>query len=73
MRPYSIDFRQKIIEVYEQEKTSIRKVAERFCVAKSFVQKLLKQAQKTGDISPKRQGGNSPAKVQGDAPREAVQ
>lgn len=67
MRPYSIDFRQKIIEVYEQEKTSIRKVAERFCVAKSFVQKLLKQAQKTGDISPKRQGGNSPAKVQGDA------
>ena len=28
-------------------------------------QKLLKQYQKTGDIKPKRQGGNSPPKVQG--------
>jgi transposase len=65
MQPYSIDFRQKIIEVYEQEKISIRKVAKRFLVAKSFVQKLLKQSQQTGDIKPKRQGGNSPPKVQG--------
>lgn len=67
MRPYSIDFRQKIIEVYEQEKNSIRKLAERFRVAKSFVQKILKQYQETGDINPKRQGGNSPPKVQGEA------
>jgi transposase len=65
MQPYSIDLRQKIIEVYEEEKISIRKIAERFRVAKSFVQKLLKQFQKTGDIKPKRQGGNSPPKVQG--------
>jgi transposase len=56
MQPYSIDFRQKIIEVYEQEKNSIREIAERFRVAKSFVQKLLKQYKKTGDIQPKRQG-----------------
>ena len=65
MQPYSLDLRQKIIEVYEQEKISIRKVAQRFRVAKSFVQKLLKQHQQTGDIKPKRQGGNSPPKVQG--------
>ena len=43
MKPYSIDFRQKIIDVYENEKTSIRKLAERFRVAKSFIQKLVKQ------------------------------
>ncbi len=67
MQPYSIDFRQKIIEVYEQEKISIRKIAQRFRVAKSFVQKLLKQYQQTGDIKPKHQGGNSPPKVQGAA------
>ena len=66
MLPYSIDFRQKIIEVYEQEKNSIRKLAERFRVARSFVQKLLKQYKETGDIKPKRQGGNSPPKVQGE-------
>ncbi len=35
MQPYSLDLRQKIIEVYEQEKISIRKVAQRFRVAKS--------------------------------------
>ncbi len=64
MQPYSIDFRQKIIEVYKQEKISIRNLAKRFCVAKSFVQKLLKQDQQTGDIKPKRQGGNAPPKVQ---------
>lgn len=65
MQPYSIDFRQKILEVYEQEKISIRKLAKRFLVSKSFIQKLLKQSQQTGDIKPKRQGGNLPPKVQG--------
>ncbi len=66
MRPYSIDFRQKIIEVYESEKISVRKLAERFRVAKSFVQKLLKKYQETGDINPLPQGGNSPPKVEGE-------
>jgi transposase len=65
MQPYSIDLRKKIIEVYKLEKISIRNLAKRFYVAKSFVQKLLKQEQNTGDISPKRQGGNTPPKVQG--------
>ena len=37
MQPYSIDFRQKIIEVYEQEKISIRNLAQRFYVTKSFI------------------------------------
>ena len=35
MKPYSIDFRKKIIEVREQEGTSIRELAQRFRVAKS--------------------------------------
>ena len=43
MKPYSIEFRQKILEVHEKENISIRSLAQRFCVAKSFVQKLLKQ------------------------------
>ena len=63
MKPYSIDFRQKILEVYEQEKTSIRKLAQRFRVAKSFVQNLIKQYKETGDITPKRQGGSPPTKL----------
>jgi transposase len=49
--------------VREQENISIRKLAERFKVAKSFVQKLLKRAQETGDISPLAQGGSPPTKL----------
>ena len=50
MRPYSVDFRQKIIDVWKKEKISIRGLAQRFDVAKSFIQKLLKQHKETGDI-----------------------
>lgn len=64
MKPYSVDFRKKIIEVHEQENISIRKLAQRFHVAKSFVQKLLKQYRETGDIKPRVQGGHPPTKLQ---------
>jgi len=43
MKFYSVDLRQKIINVYETEPISQRQLAQRFCVALSFVQKLLKQ------------------------------
>lgn len=63
MQPYSVDFRTKIIEVYEQEEISIRKLAERFKVAKSFVQKLIKQYRETGELAPKKSGGSPPKKL----------
>jgi transposase len=52
MKFYSVDFRQKIINVYEIEPISQRQRAKRFCVPLSFVQKLLKQYRQTQDISP---------------------
>jgi transposase len=58
MKPYSIDFREKVVKAYEQGDTSIRKVAARFDVSKAFVQKLLKQKQTTGDVRPQKQGGS---------------
>lgn len=63
MKCYSVDLRQKIIDVREQEKLSIRKLAQRFQVAPSFVQKLLKQYQDTGDIKPRKRGGNQVRKL----------
>ena len=47
----------------EQENISIRKLAERFKVAKSFVQKLLKRYEETGDISSIAQVGSPPTKL----------
>ena len=64
MKPYSVDFRQKIIEIHERENLSIRKLAQRFGVAKSFIQKLLKQYRETGSLHPRPQGGPPPSKLQ---------
>ncbi|MHC5740244.1 helix-turn-helix domain-containing protein [Nostoc sp.] len=58
MKPYSIDFRQKIVKTYEQGNTSIRLVASRFNVSKAFVQKLLKQKKIKGHVEPGKQGGS---------------
>ncbi len=66
MKAYSIDFRQKIIDVHEKENISIRKLAKRFCVAKSFIQKLLKQYRETGKITPQPQGGSPVPKLNGE-------
>lgn len=52
MKPYSIDFRKKIVEIWDYEKISIRKLTQRFEVSKSFIQKLIKKYQETGDIRP---------------------
>lgn len=58
MKPYSIDFREKIVNAYEQGDTSIRKLAARFDVSKRLVQKLLKQKQRVGHVAPGKQGGS---------------
>jgi len=66
MKPYPVEFRQKIIDVYEKENISIRKLASRFFVSKNFIQNLLKQYKETGDITPRKQGGSPPAKLKGE-------
>jgi transposase len=53
MKAYSLDLRQKIIDVYEQEKISQRQLARRFNVALSFIVKLLRQYRITGNLLPK--------------------
>jgi transposase len=58
MKPYSSELREKIVKIYEQGDTSIRKVAARLDVSKGFVQKILKQKQTTGHVQPKQQGGS---------------
>ena len=57
MKSYSIEFREKIVTAYFQGNTSIRKVAARFSVAKSFVQKLLSIHKCQGSLEQKKPGG----------------
>ena len=63
MKAYSIDLRQKIIDVYNEGNISQRQLAKQFRVALSFIQKLLKQYRQTGNIAPKVRIQQTPTKL----------
>lgn len=63
MKAYSNDLRQKILEAYFKGEGSIRQVAKRFSVSKSFVEKILKRYRETGKIAALPRGGKVPAKL----------
>jgi transposase len=65
MKPYSIDFREKVVKADEEENTSIRKLATRFDVSKAFVQRLLKQKKIKGHVQPGKQGGTMKSELDG--------
>jgi len=63
MKPYSKDFRQKILETKQKTGESIQETAERFQVSYSFVQKLLKRYKEERTVEPKNHGGGAQAKL----------
>jgi transposase len=63
MKAYSLDLRQKIIDTYLEGGISQRQLAERFKVALSFVEKILKQYRETGSIAPKIRIQQTPPKL----------
>ena len=63
MKPYSVDLRQKIIDVYAEGNVSQRQLARQFRVALSFIQKLIKQYKETGNIAPKVRRKQTPTKL----------
>lgn len=63
MKPYSLDLRQKILDIYLAGGISQRQLAERFSVTLSFVEKLLKQHRDTGNIAPKVRTQQTPTKL----------
>ena len=56
-KPYSIDLREKIVAVYQNEEYSMRCLAKRFKVSFSFVSSLLRRVKQTGEMAPKPHGG----------------
>lgn len=63
MKPYSLDFRQKIFDAYLEDGISQRQLVKRFCVSLSFIEKLLKQYRKTASIAPKVRTKQTPPKL----------
>ena len=66
-KAYSIDLRKKVIESYENNEGSIRKLAKRFKASKGFIFSILKKLKETGTIYPKPRGKgrNSSIKPEG--------
>jgi len=63
MRPYSTDFRRKVVRAYEHGEGSQRDLARIFGVSLSFIQSLLQHYRRTGSVAPKPHGGGNPGKV----------
>ena len=63
MKPYSQDFRTKIIENQQKTNESIQQIANRFGVSYSFVGSLLKRYEAYSSVEPKPHGGGKPPKI----------
>jgi transposase len=63
MKAYSLDLRQKILDVYNEGNISQRQLAKLFHVSLSFIQKILKQYRKTGNIAPQVRSQQTPTKL----------
>jgi transposase len=62
MKPYSLDLRTKTIRAYDEDFGSQQRLASRFGVSRSFVEKLLQQRRSTGTMGPRpHAGGRKPA------------
>ena len=63
MKPYSTDFRTKIVETKHKTNESIQQIAHRFQVSGSFVRKLLKRYEVKGTVEPAPHGGGKLPKL----------
>jgi len=63
MKPYSTDFRRKIVETKQKTQDSNQQIAARFQVSYSFVRRLLKHYESTGSVEPNPHGGGKALKL----------
>jgi transposase len=63
MKPYSRDFRRKIVETKQKTQDSNQQIAVRFQVSYSFVRRLLKRYESTGSVEPNPHGGGKALKL----------
>jgi transposase len=66
-KPYSIDLRQKIVEVHQRGVGSQRRVADLFGVSVSFVEKLFIQFRSAGNLESKLHAGGTPSRIDAQA------
>ena len=64
MPDISIDLRRRIVAAYETGKTeTYEATAEMFGVGRATVNRLLRRRRETGDVLPRKRGGNNPRRI----------
>jgi transposase len=63
MKPYPLEFRQRIAAAADQQEYTIEEVAALFGVSERYVYQLLKLRRETGDLFPLPHGGGAPLKL----------
>ena len=70
---YSVDFRRKIVDAYENKEGSMRTLADRFKVTPVFVFKLWHLYKSSGDVAPKPHSGGIPKKISTDGEKYIIE
>lgn len=64
MKTLSLDLRRRIVEAYRAKKSgTYEQTAEVFGIGDATVSRLLRRYRETGDVLPKKKGGNNPRRV----------
>jgi transposase len=63
MKPYPVELRERIVAAVDQSEATIKEIAGLFNVTERYVYKLLKQQNKTGDLSPLPHAGGARSKL----------
>jgi transposase len=63
MQPISLDLRERIVRVYQEEEATQQEVADRFQVSVSSVKRFLRVCRKTGKVEARPPGGGTPGKL----------
>lgn len=63
---YSVDLRRRVIEAWQNQEGSQRRIAQRFKVSLSFVRNLLRHYRFNGQIEAKRRGGFVRPRIDGE-------
>lgn len=61
--PYSLDLREKVIDVYKTEEITQIELAERFNISLSSVKRYIRLSEISDDLSPKTEGKGRPGKI----------
>jgi len=63
MKPISLDLRERIVRVCEEDTATNQEVADRFQVSVSSVKRFVRVFQKTGQVEAQPPGGGAPGKL----------